>query len=477
MIRQVDVAVIGAGHAGLNAIKEIRKVTDNYLLINGGQLGTTCARFGCMPSKVALHVAETYSQRSDFRRLGIECTEALKVDIPAVMERIRDLRDMFVDLILANTTDDMEETLVEGYAEFLDAGTLRVGDLTIRSRATVIATGARSIVPPELAALQDGILTVETLFDQESLPESIAVLGLGPVGIELAQAMHRLGIRVVAIGRGDAIAGIDDPVVNRTAIDIVSRELPLWTGAVPSVERCSGGFRVRAGQRETEVEKLFVAVGRCPNLDRLGLDRLNVPIDPQGIPQHNPLTMQVGQLPVFIAGDAAGGRATLQGAADQGRTAGYNAARDRMTEFRPKTRMSIVFCSPNVASVGMLWSELDRDATSIGEVRFGPVGRAIIAGQNRGILRIYADTRSGRILGAAMVGAQCEHLAHLAAWAVESGMTVQQALRMPYYHPVYEEAIQDALHDLERKCHVADPGPLHPEPLDTGACPWPAAAG
>ena len=88
-----------------------------------------------------------------------------------------------------------------------------------------------------------------------------------------------------------------------------------------------------------------------------------------------------------------------------------------------------------------------------GSVRFGPVGRAVITGRNRGLLRIYAERASGRILGAAMVGAHCEHLAHLLAWAVEKDMTVTEALRMPYYHPVFEEAIQDALYELDHQLH------------------------
>ena len=456
MKRYVDVAVIGAGHAGLNAIKEIRKVTENYVLINGGQLGTTCARIGCMPSKVALHLAETYNHRKHYQKLGIKGAENMRLDIPEAMDRIRELRDMFVDLILANTTDDMGEALIEGYAEFIDAQTLRVGDQSIHTNATVIATGARSFVPPEWREFGDGILTVEKFFEQETLPGSIAVLGLGPIGIELAQALHRLGVRVVGIERSDRIARIADPAINRVAINIIARDFPLWLGTGVSIERQGAGFRVQVGDRATDVEKLFVATGRQPNIDGLCLERLGVATGHQGVPLYNPYTMQLDQLPIYIAGDAAGGLGTLQKAADEGRIAGYNAARRYATKFRPKTQMSIVFCDPNVASVGALWSELGDGASAVGEVRFGPVGRAVITGRNRGILRIYADKESSRILGAAMVGAHCEHLAHLVAWAVEKEMTVTDALRMPYYHPVFEEAIQDALYELDRQMNGRD---------------------
>ncbi len=466
MNRQVDVAVIGAGHAGLNAIKEIRKVTDNYVLINGGQLGTTCARIGCMPSKTVLHLAETYNNRNHYQKLGIKGAEHVRVDIPNAMERIRDLPDMFVDLILANTTDDMGDTLIDGYAEFIDTQTLRVGDQIVHANATVIATGARSFVPPEWRELEHGVLTVETLFEQETLPESIAMLGLGPMGIEFAQALHRLGVSVVGIERSDAVARIADPVVNRVAVEIIARDFPLWLGADLSIERRGDSFRVEAGDRQAEVEKLFVAAGRRPNVDGLGLERLAVPTDRQGVPLHNPFTMQLDRLPIYIAGDAAGGLATLQKATDQGRIAGYNAVRRSATGFKPKTQMSIVFCDPNVASVGALWPELDQEVSAVGEVRLGPVGRAMIMGQNRGILRIYADKPSGNILGAAMVGPHCEHLAHLVAWAVEKGMTVTEALRMPYYHPVLEEALQDALYDLDRQVNGRASAMVQLERLD-----------
>jgi dihydrolipoamide dehydrogenase len=173
---QVDVAIIGAGHAGLNAVKEVRRVTDRWVLINGGPLGTTCARIGCMPSKVAIHLADTYQARERLGRYGVEGGEHLRIDRQAALEHVRDLRDTFVDLVLANTTDEMDaEHLMDGYAEFLDAGRLKVGERIVEANAVIIATGARSVVPADWEDA-DGVLTVDTLFDQEDLPESVAVM-------------------------------------------------------------------------------------------------------------------------------------------------------------------------------------------------------------------------------------------------------------------------------------------------------------
>ncbi|MBK1632055.1 dihydrolipoyl dehydrogenase [Thiohalocapsa halophila] len=450
MKKHVDVAVIGAGHAGLNAIKEILKVTDDWVLINGGPLGTTCARVGCMPSKVAIHLADSYKMTDKLKRYGVSGGEELALDRPAALEHVRDLRDTFVDLVLANTTDEMDgEHLIEEYAELLDPHRLRVGEREITADAIIVATGARSVVPETWRAeFADGILTVDEIFEQEELPASVAVIGLGPIGLEIGQALHRLGVAVTGVDHGERVSRIQDPAVNRAALDIFQREFPLWLAHEPQIERCDGGFRVRSGEREVVVEKLFLALGRRPNLARLRLDRLRVPMGDHGVPICDPETLRVGRTSVYLAGDAAGGIANLQRAAAQGRIAGWNSVHRRKRSWRAHTPMAIVFSEPNIACVGMEWSRFDERSMVVAEQRFGPVGRALIMGQNRGLLRVYAERKSGRIRGASMVGPRCEHLAHLLAWAIEQNMTVKQALAMPFYHPVIEEALQDTLQEL-----------------------------
>lgn len=458
MPERVAVAVIGAGHAGLNAIKEIRKVTDAYCLINGGGLGTTCARIGCMPSKVAVHLAEVYQTRKQFQRYGIEGSEALRVDQGTALEHVRDLRDTFVDLVLANTTDEMGDELIEGFARFLDADTVQVGERTVRADAFVIATGASTVVPSDWEErLGDRILTVESLFEQDRLPESVAVIGLGPIGVEIGQALHRLGVHVVGIEAGPTIARLQDPLVSQAAAEILRREFPVWLGQRAEVEPSGDRVRVRAGGEEVCVEKLFVAMGRRPNLAGLGLERVGCRLDRHGVPLHDPQTLRAGSFPIYLAGDAAGGMANLQLAAEQGRIAGFNACHAAPRRLESKTPMSIIFSDPNIAVVGTPFSALDQGAVVIGQQRFGPVGRALIMGQNRGLMRVYADRRTGLVLGGAMVGPRCEHLAHLLAWGIQCRLSVREMLRMPFYHPVIEEALQDCLHDLDKRLDARSP--------------------
>ena len=260
--------------------------------------------------------------------------------------------------------------------------------------------------------------------------------------------------------------GLQDPLVSQSACDILGQEFPLWLGEPAVVEEQGKQLRVSSGTRSVVVDRILASMGRQPNLERLHLDRLGIELDNSGIPPFNPNTMQIAGLPVFIAGDATGERAVLHEVADEGRIAGYNAARETVTAFRRKVPLTITFTDPNIATAGATWGELDHECIAVGEVRLGKVGRALIMGRNRGVLRVYADKTDARILGAAMVAPAGEHLAHLIAWSIEQRLTVFDMLKLPYYHPTIEEALQSALKDLLDKVATHPAGMPSLERLD-----------
>lgn len=457
MGRSVDVAIIGAGTAGLFALSQVKKATDSYVLINGGELGTTCARVGCMPSKAAIQVAEDYQRRTLFDREGIEGGEELSVDIPAALEHVQDIRDIFVDKVLSTSTDEMGDEFIDGYASFLEPGLVEVNGEEIRAGKVIIATGSRPYIPDAWASFRDRIYTTDEIFEQESLPESMAVIGLGVIGLEMGQALSRVGVKVTGIDKLDRVGGLLDPVANEQAIEIIGKEFPLWLNTEATVSEEDGKLRVTAGEQSVLVDALFVSIGRVPNVDQLGLEKLGVEFDTRGIPVFDPHTLQVGDYPIFIAGDVTGHRPILHEASEEGRIAGFNATRETPARFRRRTPMTIVFCEPNIVTVGISWPELDTENTAIGEVKVSLVGRALIMGKNRGVVRIYADKRDGRILGATIVAPKGEHVAHLVAWAIEQDLCAHELLRMPFYHPTIEEALQAALYDLNRKLELERP--------------------
>ena len=468
--RTVDVAIIGSGTAGLNAMGQVRRAGKTFVLINGGEPGTTCARVGCMPSKAMIQVAEDYHRRTHLGKYGIDGHEAMTLDIPEAMEHVQDLRDTFVDRVLGSSTDDLpEEQFIQDYARFIEPTLLAVGsgdgEQRIRAGAVVIATGSTPLVPAPWQDFGDAILTTDTLFEQEDLPKSIAVIGLGTIGLELGQSLHRLGVAVTGFDQQERIAGLRDPEVNRAATDIIGKEFPLYLGAMAQIEAEGDGLRVRAGEHAVTVERVLCSIGRVPNISGLGLENLGVPLDVRGLPPFDPNTMQVGSLPVFIAGDVNGERQILHEAGDEGKIAGWNAARGEHQAFRRKTPLHINFCDPNICAVGARFDALDPASTAVGEIKFAPVGRALIMGKNKGVLRVYADKASGRLLGAEMIGPKGEHLAHLICWCIEQGLTVGDMLRLPCYHPVIEEALQAALYDLYRKVDAKNDGLTELAPL------------
>ncbi len=454
MIREVEVAIIGAGSAGLFALSQVKRKTENYVLINGGELGTTCARVGCMPSKVLIQIAEDFHRRTLFTREGIEGGEKLSVDIPASMEHVQDMRDMFVERTLG-VTDALDDShFIDGYATFVSIDTLEVNGEQIRAKKIVIATGSAPVIPAIWQNFADDIVTTDDFFEMESLPASMAVIGLGSIGLEIGQSLHRLGVEVVGIDQLKHIARLDDAMVNQQAITIIGKGFPLWLGVGATLEKVDGGIRVSAGEQSVVVEKILASLGRRPNLESLNLAAIGMPLDERGIPVYNPLTMQVGDLPIFIAGDVNADRPLLHEAGHEGRVAGYNAVYDGVQAFKRKTPLAITFCDPNIASVGATLSSLNEAEIAIGEIAFAPVGRALILGNNRGLLRLYVRKVDGLLLGASMCCVRGEHLAHLLTWSIEQGLTVFDMLKMPFYHPVIEEALQAALYNVLSKLDI-----------------------
>jgi len=461
--RKVDVAIIGSGSAGLYALSKVRPSGKSWVLINGGHTGTTCARVGCMPSKAVIQVAEDFYRRKVFNRFGVAGQDDLRLDVSEAMEYVQDLRDTFVDRVLSNSTDNMnDEMFIEGYARFVEPNLLEIDDgQRIRAGKIVIATGSRPIVPEAWKQFGDRILTTDEFFELETLPSSMAVIGLGVIGLEIGQSLFRLGVDVTGIDLLKTVGGISDPDVADSAIDILSKEMPLLLGhAAEIAETDDGRLQVTSGDKTIKVEKILVAIGRKPNLDNLDIENSGISLDEKGMPAFDCNTMQIEDSHLFLAGDANGERPLLHEAGDEGRIAGFNACSDTVTGFQRKTPIYITFCDPNIVSVGARYSELNLETDVIGEIKMAPVGRALIMAKNKGIIRVYAQKATGKLLGAEMIAAKGENLGHLLAWCIQQDMTVGQVLQLPFYHPVIEEALQAALYDLYSKVDTKNDTPI-----------------
>ena len=454
MEQPLDTIIIGAGTAGLAALREVRKRTRNYLIVNEGPWGTTCARVGCMPSKTLIEAANAFHRRRAFDEFGLRGADALSVDLPAVLQRVRDLRDDFVAGAL-RATSDLGAAQRSGRATLLGPGLVDIDGVPHAARSIILATGSRPSVPEEWLAFGDRILTTDTLFEQPTLGPRVAVIGLGPLGVELSQALARLGLQVAAFTTGETLAGLNDRSVNAELTALLKKEMVLHTGEPAELREVPGGIEVRSGTNRVVVDHVIAAMGRVPNIEHLGLDTLGVPLDDHGMPGVDPETLQIGDLPVYLAGDANGQLPLLHEGADEGHIAGINALLGEPQRFQRRTPLSIVFCEPQVAVVGRRWADLDTSRTVTGAVDFKDQGRARAALHHHGRLCIYADQGTGRLLGAEMCAPQGEHFAHLIALALQQKLTVHQLLGMPFYHPTFEEGLRTALRDAARQLPAA----------------------
>ena len=458
----VDVAVIGAGTAGLAAWRAASAAGKRALLIEQGPGGTTCARVGCMPSKLLIAAAEAAHGVERWHEFGLRLEGSLRVDGRAVMARVRRERDRFVGFVLESVERIPDAARLRGKARFVGPQALEVeGGGRVEFGAAVIATGSSPSVPPVLRGAQERLVINDDIFEWQDLPRSVAVFGPGVIGLELGQALARLGVRVRMFGVGGVVGPFSDPALRDYAARTFNAEFPLDADAkVIALRRADAGVEIRFREGDREIAEVFdyvlAATGRAANVRGLGLEHTNLALDARGAPVFDRLTMQCGASRIFIAGDANNHLPLLHEAADEGRIAGENAARFPLVQ--PGTRrtpLGIVFTDPQLAVVGQRHAELPAGRWVAGEVSFEDQGRSRVMLRNKGLARIYAETGSGRVLGAEMMGPDAEHLAHLLAWGIQSGMSAQRMLLMPFYHPVVEEGLRTALRDAQAKLDAA----------------------
>ncbi len=464
---KVDVAIIGGGTAGLGAYRAAKAHSDSVVMIEGGPYGTTCARVGCMPSKLLIAAAESAHQIEKAPAFGIHPQGEVVIDGREVMSRIKSERDRFVGFVLEGVDEIPAEDKIAGYAKFINDNTLAVDDHTIiQAQRIVIATGSRPAYPAIWNELGDRLIINDDVFDWDDLPKSVAVFGPGVIGLELGQALHRLGVEVKLFGLGGQVGPLTDQAIMEYANKTFSQEFYLDADVrIESMKRVDDKVEImfinKQGDLETFVtDFVLAATGRRANTDKLDIENTNIILDEKGIPNADHFTLQTSVESIFIAGDASNQIPLLHEAADQGRIAGDNAGRfpDIRAGHR-RSSISAVFSDPQIAMVGESYQQITQrlgncGCFEIGEVSFESQGRSRVMLRNKGLLHVYGEQGTGKFLGAEMIGPNAEHLAHLLAWAHQNQMTISEMLDMPFYHPVIEEGIRTALRDLNAKLHL-----------------------
>jgi len=449
-VRRCDVAIIGAGTAGLHAYKRATRLGADAVVIERGPGGSTCTASGCIPSKLLIAAGRAAHRARGAHLFGID-VGGVAIDGDAVLRRLRAERDRSNGRIRDQYLRIPEANRIGGEARFTGPASLTVdGRMMVEARAVIVAAGARLEVPPPLAPVRALVHAHETIFDIERLPASLAVIGAGPLGLELAQAFARLGVAVTVLGKSDAIGALKDPACEQAARAALDAEMAIHLGV--EVEASMAGAQARVSwigdsRGSVVVDLVLAATGRSPALGVLDLAAAGIETDDAGVPLFDPATRRCGDSAVFVAGDIGDRRPVLHEAARGGTIAGQVATGGAACPPRPA--LAIAFTEPNLVEVGTPFGSLP-DGAIVGEAKASDNARSGIDGDDKGLVRLYAD-RDGTLIGGTIVLTGGEHLGQSLALAIDRGMDATAFADQAWYHPVLEEMLQSAARDILRQ--------------------------
>ncbi|RYZ77087.1 MAG: hypothetical protein EOP06_30685, partial [Proteobacteria bacterium] len=295
-----DVIIIGSGTAGLSARTVVSKETSNYLVIEGGPLGTMCARVGCMPSKVFIEAADMLHTSYKLPQVGYPALAVKTTDGKKVMQYVRAKRDHYVNHVIADMKAWRKTHLIQGFAKFISKDSVQVNDKVFRAKKFIIATGSKPSVPAEWRHVH-GLMTTDQIFEMEKFPKSLIVIGCGPVGLEIGQCFARFGVDVTLVGQVRSIGGIQDLAMANQAKEIFETEMTVIDANVDAIDRVRGKYQVKIGRRTLKAAAVLVAIGRDSNLSSLDLSAAGADFEKDGQPVFDKSTLRIKGTSCYLA--------------------------------------------------------------------------------------------------------------------------------------------------------------------------------
>lgn len=429
--RSVDIAIVGAGSAGFAAAIRAAELGATVALIGHGTIGGTCVNVGCVPSKTLIRAAEALHHSGAARRFaGIEGYAVLR-DWPALGAQKNELvaglrKAKYVDLLPAYN----RVSYVEGKARLVEGGVAVNGTL-YRAGKTIVATGASPAVPPIPGLVDAPYLTSTSAFDLPELPKSLVVLGAGFVGCELSQLFARTGVKVTLVCRSRLLPETEPEIGEALARYFREEGITVRCGvAYQAARRTPAGVVLTVRDADgraldVEADKILVATGRKPNADDLGLERVGIERAANGgIRVDDRLrTTRVG---VYAAGDVTGRDMFVYMAAYAAKVAAENALNGDDRRYDASAMPAVTFTDPQVATVGLTEAAASAagiDARAV-TLPLDQVPRALAARDTRGLIKLVAERKSGRLLGAHMLAPEAGDSIQTAVIAIKHGLTV-----------------------------------------------------
>jgi pyruvate/2-oxoglutarate dehydrogenase complex dihydrolipoamide dehydrogenase (E3) component len=451
-----DFLVLGGGSAGFNAAKAAVAQGLKTIIVDGAKdLGGLCIRRGCMPSKTLLYMAEVLHLAQKGKTFGLKIPSA-KADMAAIHARKKKIIADFADYRLEALLNGKFE-LIRSHGRFIDPHTLELSDgRKLRSRYFLICTGSKPSVPPVPGLADTPFWTSDDVLDLNQIPESVLVLGGGIVACELSQFLSRVGSRVVLLQRSINILRDHSHSASAVVQQAMRDEgIELFAGThLQKVRHDRRGVSVEflcAGKVVTRrAVHLFNALGREPNTRELNLKAAGVDTRITGQVVIN-RWQQTSAPHIYAAGDCSGPAEIVHIAIQQGELAARHAA--GMKPLKPinyELLLNVVFTDPQLATIGVLERHLDAKKTKylVATYPFNDHGKSILMDANYGYVKVIAEPKRGRILGAEIVGKDAGELIHCFSGPLAMRATVFDLLRAPWYHPTLAEIITYPLEEI-----------------------------
>lgn len=442
-----DIVVIGGGSGGYAAARTTAAAGLKTAVIEGGdEVGGLCILRGCMPTKALLYAAEVMHLARRAATWGIEIPEA-GFDFGKVMERKNAMISEFAEYRREQLSDGRFD-FIRAHATFEEPHTLALSDgRRVSARHFIIGTGSKIAPAPLPDLVETGYITSDDALQLNELPESIIVLGGGPIALEFAQFFARFGSRVTVIQRsGQILTSFDKDAAESLTQAFVGEGIEVLAGTrIDSVTR-DGGKKVihfdhQGEQKRVAADEIFFALGRAPNTDSLQLDRAGVRLDARGRIETQ-ATMQTSAPHIYAVGDCAGPHEIVHIAIQQGEIAAHNiSAPDMPREISYRVLSNIVFTDPQVASVGLTESQAREQGIPFlaASYPFEDHGKSLIMDAKEGFVKLLAHRENGEIIGGSCVGPVGGELIHEIIVAMQARMTVHQLAETPHYHPTLAE--------------------------------------
>ena len=450
-----DVIVIGGGSAGYAAANSAQSKGAKVAIVDKGPLGGLCILRGCMPTKTILRSSDIFSLFQRAKEFGLS-VENPSADLSLINDRKVRLIDEFASYRIQQLNNP-KFTLIKNNASFLSSHEIKVGNSVLSAKNFIIATGSTVAEFPIPGLTESGFLTSDDVLELRTIPESMIVLGAGPVAVELAQFFCRIGTQTTLIQRSDHILSKGDLDLARPVETRFREEgMKVFTGTkllrINKSKQNRTVFFTHEGQEKAVTAKIVLqALGRKPNIDGLNLSTASIKTFEGRIEVNQEMRTNIPH--IYAIGDVNGLHEIVHIAIEQGEIAAHNATQKDVRRFDERLKISVTFTDPAVASVGLSEKEckLLNIQYLVASYPFNDHGKSLCMGETHGHVKLLCSLENGEIIGAHIVGPEAGEMIHQMVTLMHFRGTVHDLLKLPHYHPTLSEIFTYPAEELAGK--------------------------